>query len=130
MKTPEPSLYGWVTLVGILIGGFLWHRRWKNSDPKLFSIFIGGILGAFLGAKIVYFLAEGWTQISKPDFWIQLGYGKTIIGALLGGYAGVEFTKSIIDYRKPTGDWFAFMVPSAIVFGRFGCLQHGQNMFY
>ncbi|MDF1811944.1 MAG: prolipoprotein diacylglyceryl transferase [Verrucomicrobiales bacterium] len=121
----EPSLYGLIMLVGILAGAILWHRRWKNSDPTLFGIFIGGMLGAFIGAKAVYFLAEGWMKIGEPDFWIQLGFGKTIIGALLGGYGGVEFTKSLIGYRKPTGDWFAFMVPLAIAFGRVGCLQHG-----
>lgn len=124
-NAPQPNFYGWVLLLGVLIGAVLWHRRWKDSDPTLFGIFIGGLVGAFLGAKLVYFLAEGWLHIGEPGFWIELGYGKTIVGALLGGYGGVEFTKSLIGYRKPTGDWFAFMVPSSIVFGRVGCLKHG-----
>ena len=120
-----PGLYGWIMIGGIILGAFLWNRRIKNSDPNLFGIFIGGIIGAFICAKLVYFVAEGWTHIGNKDFWIQLGYGKTIIGALLGGYAGVEITKKLLNYTKPTGDWFAFMVPLSIAFGRIGCLQHG-----
>ncbi len=125
MNLPEPSAYGWITLGGILLGAFLWHRRWRNSDPTLFGIFIGGIAGAFLGAKIIYILAEGWLHFGQPNVWINLAVGKTILGALLGGYAGVEFTKRLIDYNKPTGDWFAFMVPFGIAAGRVGCLRYG-----
>lgn len=121
-----PGLYAWILLLGILLGAFLWYRRIKNTrDPSLFGIFIGGLLGAFLGAKLVYLLAEGWLHIGDENFWLQLAYGKTIIGALLGGYGGVELTKIIIGYRKPTGDWFAFMVPLGIAFGRIGCLREG-----
>ncbi|MEM1296364.1 MAG: prolipoprotein diacylglyceryl transferase family protein [Verrucomicrobiota bacterium] len=125
MSLPEPSAYGWITLVALVLGAWMWHRRWKTTNPALFGIFIGGIAGAFVGAKMVYILAEGWLHLGADDFWLQIVVGKTILGALLGGYGGVEFTKKLIDYREPTGDWFAFVVPMGIATGRLGCMRYG-----
>lgn len=125
MTLPDPSAYGWITLIALVLGAWMWHRRWKTTNPTLFGIFVGGIAGAFVGAKVIYIMAEGWLHHEADDFWMQLIVGKTIIGALLGGYAGVEFTKKLIGYNEPTGDWFAFVVPMGIATGRIGCLQYG-----
>jgi phosphatidylglycerol:prolipoprotein diacylglycerol transferase len=51
--------------------------------------------------------------------------GKSITGALLFGYMGVEIGKSIFKYKNPTGDLFAIVVPLGIMFGRVGCFFHG-----
>ena len=51
--------------------------------------------------------------------------GKSILGALLGGYAGVEFAKKLTGYTRPTGDLFAVVAPLGIFLGRAGCLLHG-----
>lgn len=51
--------------------------------------------------------------------------GKSILGALLGGYAGVEVAKKLTGYTRPTGDWFAIIAPLGILLGRVGCLVHG-----
>ena len=48
-----------------------------------------------------------------------------MLGALLGGYAGVEIAKKAIGYSAPTGDWFAIVAPVGIALGRVGCLRHG-----
>jgi phosphatidylglycerol:prolipoprotein diacylglycerol transferase len=89
------------------------------------AVYLGGVFGAFTGAKIVYLLAEGWQFWNSPDRWLIWATGKTIVGALLGGYAGVEFAKRIVDYRQPTGDLFAIVAPIGIILGRIGCLLHG-----
>tara|TARA_R110002096_G_scaffold316010_19_gene510456 strand:+ start:201 stop:926 length:726 start_codon:yes stop_codon:yes gene_type:complete len=125
MRLPEPGAYGWITLAAIIFGAWLWYRRWKTTDPTLFGIFVGGITGAFVGAKVIYILAEGWLHFGAEDFWLQIAAGKSILGALLGGYAGVELTKKLIHYQEPTGDWFAFVVPLGIATGRAGCLRYG-----
>ena len=88
-------------------------------------MFVGAIAGAYLGAKLLYLAAEGWMHCGI-DLWLyQLAAGKTIVGALLGGYAGVEIAKKLIGYAKPTGDWFAVGVPLSIAAGRLGCLRYG-----
>ena len=60
-----------------------------------------------------------------PDRWMIWATGKTILGALLGGYAGVEVAKKLTGYAQATGDWFAVIAPVGIVLGRVGCLLHG-----
>jgi phosphatidylglycerol:prolipoprotein diacylglycerol transferase len=57
--------------------------------------------------------------------WLRLAAGKSIVGGLLGGYAGVELMKWLVGYRKSTGDLFAFIVPLGIALGRVGCWLQG-----
>ena len=118
------SLYTLITIVGLTLGGWLWSRRFRNESGSI-AVFVGAIAGAYLGAKLLYLAAEGWMHYGS-DLWLyQLAAGKTIVGALLGGYAGVEIAKKLIGYTKPTGDWFAVGVPLSIAAGRIGCLRYG-----
>lgn len=120
----QPSAYGALMLAGIFISLFFW-RRIAKRDERLLPIYLAALCGAFAGAKIVYLLAEGWMFWNEKNWWEYWLTGKTILGALLGGYATVELVKSLLDYRKPTGDWFATIVPVSIILGRFGCWSHG-----
>lgn len=116
--------YRFAVIGGLLIGGWFWSRRWRTR-PESFSIFVGAVCGAFLGAKLLFLAAEGWLYLGRPGWQVQWLTGKTIIGALLGGYAGVEIVKKLIGHREPTGDWFAVGVPLSIAIGRIGCLRYG-----
>ena len=84
-----------------------------------------GLLGAFLGAKLAFLFAEGWQYWRLPVPWLSLLTGKSVLGALPGGYAGVEFAKARLGYRERTGDWFAAFAPAGILLGRVGCLFQG-----
>jgi phosphatidylglycerol:prolipoprotein diacylglycerol transferase len=122
---PAPgSAYALLMLGAIVVTAAIWFRRFRKSRD-LPLIYIGGLAGAFVGAKIVYLLAEGWLHFGAPDMWMQLATGKTVVGALLGGYAGVEVSKRLVGVRETTGDFFAFLVPPALIVGRLGCLLHG-----
>lgn len=121
------TVYGWITILGLIAGAWFWLRKWR-STPETFGIYVGALCGAFLGAKLLFIFAEGWMYVREGagwTGWLQLLAGKTIVGALLGGYAGVEIAKKLIGYREPTGDWFAVGVPLGIAMGRIGCLRYG-----
>ena len=111
-------------LAGIALSIVLWSRV-ARRDERLLFIYVAALVGAFLGAKIVYLLAEGWLDWNEPDRCRRLATGKTILGALLGGYAAVELAKKLLGYRSATGDWFALSAPGGIILGRIGCLLHG-----
>lgn len=116
--------YSWLLVAGIIIGAIYWSRI-ARRDSRLVTIYFFALVGAFIGAKIVYFAAEGYQYIDAPDFWLQLATGKSILGGLLGGYITVEITKRVINYPGITGDWFALIAPVGILLGRIGCLVHG-----
>jgi phosphatidylglycerol:prolipoprotein diacylglycerol transferase len=111
-------------LAGIFLSIGLWSRV-AEKDGRLVLIYVAALAGAFFGAKIVYLAAEGWMHWGDPNRWLVLATGKSITGALLGGYAGVEFAKRLLGYRHATGDWFAVIAPAGIMLGRVGCILQG-----
>jgi phosphatidylglycerol---prolipoprotein diacylglyceryl transferase len=118
------TAYGWLMLSGIFVSIFLWSRM-ARQDSRLVVIYIAALAGAFFGAKLVYFAAEGWLHWHDTHRWVVLATGKSITGALLGGYASVEAAKRLTNYKSATGDWFAIIVPVGIMLGRVGCILQG-----
>ena len=124
MYSTQSTAYGWLMLAGIFVSIVLWSRLARH-DSRLVLVYIAALTGAFLGAKLVYLGAEGWLHWHDPNRWLILATGKSITGALLGGYAAVEISKRLLGYRGVTGDWFAIIAPVGIMLGRIGCLLHG-----
>ena len=117
-------LYSLMVLAGIGIGAVYWFRASKH-DGRLPLIYFGGLVGAFLGAKLAYLFSEGWLQWNHPMRWQLWASGKSVIGALPGGWAGVEIVKKAMGYRAVTGDRFALLIPVPLILGRIGCLHAG-----
>jgi phosphatidylglycerol:prolipoprotein diacylglycerol transferase len=120
----KSSPYSLLLLVAIAASLFTWTRL-ARRDHRLVLIYVAALLSAFIGAKLVYVLAEGWLDWPMPDRWLRLATGKSVLGALLGGYAGVELAKHALGHRAATGDLFALVAPLGIAIGRVGCLLHG-----
>ncbi len=116
---------------------FLRERR-RRALPALadreasLAIGVGAILGAALGAKIAYWLYDpayafaGLRDGHLPD-WRHLLGGKSIIGALLGGLAGVEIAKKLDGVRGSTGDAFVWPLMLGMAIGRIGCFLSGLD---
>ena len=117
-------IYAAAVAGGILIGALGWWRLSK-SDPRLPIIYFAGLIGAFLGAKLAFLGAEGWLHAGRPDRWTVWLSGKSVMGALPGGWAAVELAKRLTGYRRTTGDRFALLLPVPLVLGRIGCLDAG-----
>ena len=124
MNSADPPIYNLLTLVAVIVTGWFW-ARWFRRDSRLFVVYLGALGGALLGAKLLYLLVDGWRAWGAEDRWWQWATGKTVLGALLGGYVGVEIAKRWVGYRAVTGDWFALVAPVGILIGRVGCWFHG-----
>jgi phosphatidylglycerol:prolipoprotein diacylglycerol transferase len=120
----QSTAYGWLMLAGIFVSIFLWSRLARRDD-RLVLVYVAALAGAFLGAKLVYLAAEGWLHWHDESRWVILATGKSITGALLGGYAAVEIAKRLLKYPGVTGDWFAVIVPAGVMLGRVGCMING-----
>lgn len=121
---PGSGAYAVMMAAGILIGAVFWYRR-SQGQSELLLIYIGALVGGFIGAKIAYLLAEGWLEWDQTDRWIRWATGKSVLGGLLGAYAGVEGTKYFLGHKSSTGDAFALIVPVGILLGRIGCYLNG-----
>lgn len=117
-------VYALTMLIGIIGSAIYWIRR-SQSDPLIPLIYGAALACAFIGAKLAYLLSEGWLIAASDDRLLHWLTGKSVTGALLGGFIGVELAKKLLKYHKATGDSFAAVVPLALIIGRLGCLHHG-----
>lgn len=125
MKWQLVNTYGALALVGILITAFVWGKltgKKGRHDSRLTIIYFCGLLGALLGAKLAFIVAEGWYY--KND-WLALLTGRSVTGGLLGGYIAVEIAKKYLKYPHTTGDVFAIIAPVGLALGRVGCFFAG-----
>jgi phosphatidylglycerol---prolipoprotein diacylglyceryl transferase len=118
------SLYSILLIFGILFGAVYWVCVSKN-DSRLPLIYISGLIAAFIGAKLAFLFSEGWQYLEHPNRIPILLSGKSVIGALPGGWIGVELMKKMIGYREITGDRFSTILPIPLILGRIGCLNAG-----
>ncbi|MBL8889265.1 MAG: prolipoprotein diacylglyceryl transferase [Planctomycetaceae bacterium] len=111
-------------LLGLFVSVVLWAKRPRQSSDNV-PILMGGLIGGFLGAKLSFVLSEWAVWRDSPWLLVQLLYGKSILGGLLGGWAGVEIAKLMTGLKQRTGDEFARIIPVGIGMGRLSCLAHG-----
>lgn len=98
-----------------------WRSRQGHSLNTLVVV-CGALVGAFCGAKIGFCFSEFRALIQDPRWLEKVLVGKTVVGAILGGYLGVELTKRVVGHQGITGDLFAQMAPLSIALGRIGCM--------
>ncbi len=94
------SAYSLLMLAGIIGGGIFWSRL-ARRDERLIFIYAAALGGAFAGAKLAYLAAEGWLHIGEAGMWLQFATGKSILGALLGGYGAVGLRRNRAGTRRP-----------------------------
>lgn len=98
----------------------------EMDDDKRFSIIVGAAAGALIGARLLGTL-EHLDLFFNPPSILYYYSSKTIVGAIIGGIIGVEITKKIITYTKPTGDLFTLPLILGIIIGRIGCFLTGVS---
>lgn len=129
---PAVALHTIIEAIAYFVGFrlFLFERRrlalpvLADSDRSVW-IAVAAIVGAALGAKLGYWIEDPFNAFADFPNVLRLLEGKTIVGALLGGVAGVEIAKHAIGARGSSGDAFAFPLMLGIAIGRVGCFLAG-----
>ena len=112
--------------VGIAIYLALRKRQGDHvGSSDRWSVVTAAVLGAAIGSRLLFWLEDpaataGYLR-NAPE---MLG-GKTLVGALLGGWIAVELTKLYIGVRTSTGDLFVVPLAFGIAVGRIGCFLSG-----
>jgi phosphatidylglycerol:prolipoprotein diacylglycerol transferase len=106
------------------------RRRWQRAAvpiEKNMWLIVGCVFGALFGSKVLA-LVESFNHyrphLSDPRTWLG---GKTIVGGLLGGWAGVEIAKKFLGIRHSTGDAFVYPLIVGMCIGRVGCFLTGLD---
>lgn len=106
-------------------------RRRARAEPLPLEtnlwVLVGCVFGAWAGSKLL-----AWAE--SPQFYLAAFHadgprallgGKTIVGGLLGGWAGVELAKKCCGVTRSTGDLFVFPLTLGTAIGRVGCFLTG-----
>lgn len=109
---------------------YLWLRKRKGDaigDANRWWVIAAAAMGATAGSKILYWFEDpGLTLQHIGDPFYLLG-GKTIVGALIGGLAAVEWMKKRLKITSRTGDLFAVPLCIGVAIGRIGCFLTGTE---
>lgn len=119
-------------LLAYFVGFRLYLRdRKRRGDlldaPRRWWVVAAAAAGAALGARLLALLecpAELW---SGGDFPLERLAGKSIVGAIAGGWLAVEGAKRLGGIESRTGDLLAIPLAAAIALGRVGCLLTGAG---
>jgi len=121
--------YGLMIALGIFFAYQLLMRRAANRQMNLShisSITMWGLLGGFIGAKLLYWITQLPNIISNPGIMLNIGEGFVVYGGIIGGIlAGFIYCKV---QRIPFLQCLDLFVPSLALaqgFGRIGCLLAG-----
>ena len=103
---------------------YLELRRRGWLDSTIVWVSLAALLGGAIGARLI-------TSWERPDAFAAFTSlpltvalersGKSIIGAIAGGYLAIVLSKRALGYRRSTGDAYVLAIPIATMIGRVGC---------
>lgn len=113
---------GWLT--GALVAFALRPKEDPAGGPvQRQQVLVGAVLGGLVGAKGLFALTDP-AILADPTQWLA---GKSVVGALLGGWVGVEVAKQQAGIVSRTGDRFVWPLAIGIAVGRLGCFFSGVD---
>jgi phosphatidylglycerol:prolipoprotein diacylglycerol transferase len=116
------------TVLALAIGLGLYHRELRRRgllEDRIVWISLAVVLGGAIGARLIM----AWDHLDyyaqaigrMPLTWVIEHSGKSIIGAVAGGYLAGVIAKRALGYTRSTGDAYALAIAVATGVGRVGC---------
>jgi phosphatidylglycerol:prolipoprotein diacylglycerol transferase len=121
--------YGVLVFMGVMAGYLFAMREAKKCrlDTKLFSdILFWSIIGAFIGARVLYLIVEWDMFIEEPVAMLFSRAGFVFYGGVIGGLIVLYFLtrKYRVNFLEYV-DIIALTIPLGHFFGRLGCFFYG-----
>jgi phosphatidylglycerol:prolipoprotein diacylglycerol transferase len=115
------------SIAGILVGLGLYYRELRLRamlDQRILFISLAVLAGGGIGGRLLL----AWEHLpayadlgTAPLTWVIEHSGKSLIGAIVGGWAAGVMAKRAFGYTRSTGDCYALAIPVAVAIGRVGC---------
>ncbi|MGH2477896.1 MAG: prolipoprotein diacylglyceryl transferase, partial [Candidatus Limnocylindrales bacterium] len=117
------------TVLALLVGLAIYYRELARRgwlDETIVWISLAAIVGGAIGARTItawehldYYAAAAAANLPLTE--LIENSGKSIIGAVAGGYLGTTLAKRWFGYTRSTGDCYVLAIPVATAIGRVGC---------
>ena len=115
------------TILALIVGLAIYYRELARRgwlDAPIVWISLVAIVGGAIGARTItaWEHLEYYTALEGVPLAYAIEHsGKSIIGALAGGYLAIVLAKRWFGYTRSTGDCFVLAIPVATAIGRVGC---------
>jgi len=115
------------TVLALAVGLAIYYRELRRRGwlgGPIVWISLAAVLGGTIGARVI----TSWEHLEvygaladRPFSEVIEHSGKSILGALAGGYLAIALTKRAFGYTRSTGDCYLLAIPVATIIGRIGC---------
>ena len=117
------------SLLAVLVGLALYYRSLRRAgmlEERIVLASLAVVIGGVVGARLI----TAWEHLDyysdaisagAPLGWIVEHSGKSILGALAGGYLAGVVAKRALGYRGSTADHYALAIAVGTAIGRIGC---------
>lgn len=115
------------TVLALTVGLVLYYRDLRRRgwlEWTIVWISLAAILGAGVGARVItaWEHLEYYAALDGVPLTVAIEQsGKSLIGALAGGYLAIVLAKRAFGYTRSTGDAYVLAIPIATAVGRVGC---------
>lgn len=115
------------SVAGILAGLALYYvalRRRGMLDWRILFISLAVLIGGGIGGRLLLAWEHlpAYEDLSRaPLTWAIEHSGKSLLGAIAGGWIAAVVAKWAFSYPHSTGDCYALAIPVAVAIGRVGC---------
>jgi phosphatidylglycerol:prolipoprotein diacylglycerol transferase len=97
----------------------------ERDRLKYVGLQVVTLIGAALGAKVAVLAGDHGWPVHHMTWTEMLWSGRSITGALVGGFLAAELAKPLFRYTLPPNDVFAAKLPFSVALGRVGCVLAG-----
>ena len=115
------------TVLALAVGLAIYYRELRRRGwlgGPIVWISLAAVLGGAVGARVItsWEHLEVYGAIADQPFSEVIEHsGKSILGAIAGGYIAIVLSKRAFGYTRSTGDCYLLAIPVATVIGRIGC---------
>ena len=115
------------TVLALIVGLSLYYRELARRgwlETRIVWISLAAVFAGALGARTItaWEHIEYYTALEGVPLSLAIeNSGKSLIGALAGGYLGTVLAKRAFGYTRSTGDCYVLAIAVATAIGRVGC---------
>jgi phosphatidylglycerol:prolipoprotein diacylglycerol transferase len=115
------------TVLALVVGLSIYYRELSRRgwlETRIVWISLAAVLAGAIGARTItaWEHVEYYTSLGGVPLSVAIeNSGKSLIGALAGGYLGIVLAKRAFGYTRSTGDCYVLAIPIATAIGRVGC---------